>query len=140
MSRIYEQRVFPILFILDFNECALSTTCDVNAQCTNLPSAFSFQCKCNEGYEGNGFTCNRIATKETVTETECKAFYLKLIFCPRIGLLDLLSSRVFIGRVFSWVCTLVGYFFVSWVKTFILWVKTFFPWVEIFFSRVKYFF
>ena len=69
--------MFFILFILDFDECALSTTCDVNAQCTNLPSVFSFQCKCNEGYEGNGFTCDKIAAKETVFESECKIFLFK---------------------------------------------------------------
>ena len=123
--------MFPILFILDFNECALRTTCDVNAQCTNLPSAFSFQCKCNEGYEGNGFTCNRIAKQETVTE--CKTFHLKLIFCARTSELDLESSRIFIGRIFSWVCALVGYFLVSWVETFFLWVEIFFSWVKYFF-------
>ena len=72
--------MFSIPFILDFDECALSTKCDVNAQCTNLPSVFSFQCKCNEGYEGNGFTCDKIAAKETVLETECKIFYLKLLY------------------------------------------------------------
>eukprot|EP00494_Astrolonche_serrata_P005009 UN05024 len=33
--------------------------CDLNAECTNLPGA-KFQCECNDGYEGDGHTCNDI--------------------------------------------------------------------------------
>lgn len=38
----------------DINEC-LRKPCDKNAQCTNTRR--SFECKCNIGYSGNGFTC-----------------------------------------------------------------------------------
>ena len=39
----------------DINEC-LSDPCDLNANCTNQRG--SFYCTCNNGYSGNGFTCN----------------------------------------------------------------------------------
>ena len=74
--------------ILDFNECALSTTCDTNAQCTNIPEDFSFHCNCSNGYEGDGFACVKVVTRNITIEAretkvevqECKiwlflAFY-----------------------------------------------------------------
>lgn len=41
---------------VDINECVETpTVCDVNAACTNLPG--TFQCVCNDGYEGPGVSC-----------------------------------------------------------------------------------
>ena len=41
----------------DIDECASATTnnCDSNATCTNTPGGFT--CMCNQGYTGNGITC-----------------------------------------------------------------------------------
>ena len=44
-------------FVLDWNEC-LGSPCDNNAMCVNLPG--SFICFCNEGYSGDGTTCEAI--------------------------------------------------------------------------------
>ena len=43
------------LITSDIDECADATTCDSNATCTNTPG--SFTCTCNQGYTGNGTTC-----------------------------------------------------------------------------------
>ena len=40
----------------DINECELETyPCSPNANCTDTDG--SFNCTCNEGFEGNGFNC-----------------------------------------------------------------------------------
>ena len=39
---------------LSINEC-LDSPCDANAECTDTNG--SFKCKCNEGFEGDGLTC-----------------------------------------------------------------------------------
>ena len=40
----------------DINECELETyPCHFNANCTDTEG--SFNCTCNEGFEGNGFSC-----------------------------------------------------------------------------------
>ena len=54
--------------ILDFNECALITNFEANAQCTNVPEDFSFHCKCNSGYKGDGFAYVKIVTPKITTE------------------------------------------------------------------------
>ena len=42
--------------IPDINECANSSAvCDSNASCSNIEG--SFECTCNEGYTGNGSSC-----------------------------------------------------------------------------------
>ena len=49
--------IFGLLFLnLDHNECANEEIpCGLNARCVN--TAGSFQCKCNEGYTGDGIKC-----------------------------------------------------------------------------------
>ena len=41
----------------DIDECARNLSrCDENAECTNTDG--SYNCSCNNGYEGDGFNCN----------------------------------------------------------------------------------
>ena len=52
--------------VSDIDECTRATTCDSNAACTNTPG--SFTCTCNQGYTGDGATCegtdsNRVSCK-----------------------------------------------------------------------------
>lgn len=45
--------------VSDVNECSATYTgrkCSALATCTNTPGSFS--CRCNIGYEGDGFNCN----------------------------------------------------------------------------------
>ena len=42
--------------LVDIDECNLDThNCDVNANCTDTDG--SFNCTCNQGYEGDGVNC-----------------------------------------------------------------------------------
>ena len=42
--------------LVDIDECELDTdNCDVNANCTDTDG--SFNCTCNQGYEGDGVNC-----------------------------------------------------------------------------------
>ena len=44
-------------FATDIDECTLGTdNCDVNANCTNTIG--SFECFCNDGFEGDGTSCS----------------------------------------------------------------------------------
>lgn len=46
---------------LDVNECdSNQDNCDVNAACTNTIG--SFDCSCDDGWEGNGNTCTKVKT------------------------------------------------------------------------------
>ena len=49
--------IFALVFLnLDHNECTNEEIpCGLNARCVN--TAGSFQCKCNEGYIGDGNKC-----------------------------------------------------------------------------------
>ena len=48
------------MIILDIDECVDGTdNCDSNATCTNTPG--NFTCACNEGYSGDGVTCDGMA-------------------------------------------------------------------------------
>lgn len=45
---------------IDIDECSLAThNCDNNADCYNHDGGF--QCRCRDGYEGNGISCNRVS-------------------------------------------------------------------------------
>ena len=46
--------LYYYLFCSDINECS-SNPCDANATCTDVRG--SFLCNCNNGYSGDGFTC-----------------------------------------------------------------------------------
>ncbi len=44
------------VFVTDIDDCAIDThTCDAMATCMNTLG--SYECTCNEGYEGDGFMC-----------------------------------------------------------------------------------
>lgn len=45
------------VFSIDINECVddMLNTCDVSATCTDADG--SFQCLCDNGYSGDGFSC-----------------------------------------------------------------------------------
>ena len=43
-------------FVLDINECEPVSPCHANATCNNTDG--SFNCTCNDGYTGDGFTCD----------------------------------------------------------------------------------
>ena len=58
--------------VSDIDECADATTnnCDSNAMCTNTPG--SFTCTCNQGYTGNGTTCEGTDSNSV----SCKSYTL----------------------------------------------------------------
>ena len=41
---------------LDVDECITGHNCNSNANCTNTIG--SYNCSCNDGFEGNGFNCS----------------------------------------------------------------------------------
>ena len=46
-----------LFFSTDINECDQSTdNCDEDAECTNTEG--SFQCTCNDGFDGDGVSCS----------------------------------------------------------------------------------
>ena len=48
---------FIEFWIIDINECLSNNGgCDINALCTNTIG--NFNCSCNPGYSGNGFSCS----------------------------------------------------------------------------------
>ncbi len=51
---------FNVFIILDIDECSDKSThsCDSNSNCTNTNG--SYQCKCHQGFAGNGHTCSGI--------------------------------------------------------------------------------
>jgi len=50
---------------VDIDECATNMAkCDTHASCSN--TAGSFTCTCNEGYSGNGLTCEGMSAAEAV--------------------------------------------------------------------------
>ena len=58
-ERIWSSRIFKLFFPSDADECVLGIDqCSVNAACANSPG--SYTCLCNEGYTGDGETCQGI--------------------------------------------------------------------------------
>ena len=53
----------------DIDECANANTnnCDSNAACTNTPG--NFTCTCNQGYTGNGTTCEGMNQRRILLAT-----------------------------------------------------------------------
>ena len=55
MNYTFEGVVYDLfIFISDIDECE-NNVCDVYATCTNLVG--SFECNCNAGFSGDGYTC-----------------------------------------------------------------------------------
>ncbi|XP_065842855.1 uncharacterized protein [Oscarella lobularis] len=53
---------------IDFNEClSEANDCHVNATCEN--TQYSFKCKCNQGFTGNGITCEDV--DECIQSSPC---------------------------------------------------------------------
>ncbi len=46
-----------MIFLADIDECEFNPCC-ANAACENKPG--SFECSCNDGYEGDGFNCVKL--------------------------------------------------------------------------------
>ena len=45
-----------ILLSSDINECNIQSPCHANATCNNTEG--SYTCECNDGFTGDGFTCD----------------------------------------------------------------------------------
>jgi fibulin 1/2 len=65
------------MYFLDIDECALNTSkkCDSKAACYNIPG--SYECKCKDGYSGDGFYCNDI--NECLEDNICHDVYFNCI-------------------------------------------------------------
>jgi len=49
---------------VDKDECATNNGgCNTHASCSNTPAG-SFTCTCNNGYKGNGLTCDGMSASE----------------------------------------------------------------------------
>ena len=49
--------IYAIIIFIDIDECGTGTDdCDVDATCTNI--AGNFICTCNQGYGGDGVSCD----------------------------------------------------------------------------------
>ena len=58
--------------IVDVDEC-IQSPCGQNATCRNFPG--SYDCFCNEGFEGNGLQCSGIPSESAILSlhlSECK--------------------------------------------------------------------
>ena len=75
LSQLYPFRY--TLFCSDINECT-SNPCDNNAVCTDVHG--SFVCACNNGYSGDGFTCQSkvviVVTGVVLKKTEMYRHFL----------------------------------------------------------------
>ena len=62
--------IMIIFFILlDVNECADERdSCDGNAYCLVYPNSISYSCQCKDGFEGDGFQCNKLGTCQLFLE------------------------------------------------------------------------
>ena len=48
--------MFTWIFFLGIDECPVENSCDANAICTKTEG--SYNCECNAGYTGDGFSCS----------------------------------------------------------------------------------
>ena len=76
------------LLIPDVNECALlDNACDRDAECANTLG--SYQCNCNAGYTGDGYTCSGESHHvyiENDSPTQIKVWSIKCDkLCSEIG-------------------------------------------------------
>ena len=56
--------MYIVISSLDINECLLDIhECDVNATCNNTIG--DYDCQCNAGFRGDGFTCASKLTELT---------------------------------------------------------------------------
>ena len=63
---IYASLILPCSLItwsfIDIDECSAGTDmCASNATCTNTEGGYN--CSCDTGYHGDGFTCNSVSSK-----------------------------------------------------------------------------
>ena len=73
----------------DINECELETyPCHFNANCTDTEG--SFNCTCNEGFEGNGFSC-----AGTICIITFIIMYICTYTCAYIHLSLICNSQIF---------------------------------------------
>ena len=56
-----------ILNSIDANECSDDNPCDRNATCTNFIG--SYNCTCNEGFQGDGINCEGTAHASVMYST-----------------------------------------------------------------------
>ncbi|XP_076821613.1 uncharacterized protein LOC143468345 isoform X3 [Clavelina lepadiformis] len=59
----------------DYDECVANfDNCDENAECINTDGGFD--CVCNEGYTGDGFTCTHLCTGQTTVILNDKEYHI----------------------------------------------------------------
>ena len=74
--------------VSDIDECIGTTNnCDSNAMCTNIPG--SFTCTCNQGYAGNGATCEGTDSNHVLCNS-CTLLYQILMSVPVLPLVTLM--------------------------------------------------
>ena len=57
--------IIELQIVVDINECLLhKDNCHANARCDNLKG--SFNCTCNQGYQGNGSYCEGKVVKNSI--------------------------------------------------------------------------
>lgn len=61
-----------VIFVAEINECNGENDCHQNATCTNTIG--SYNCTCNDGFEGNGTSCEgKIGAKALVFQnSDCE--------------------------------------------------------------------
>ena len=62
INEVYTHETYILSFV-DYDECLLSP-CHRNASCNNTPG--SFECQCDSGWTGDGFTCEGKRTENFI--------------------------------------------------------------------------
>ena len=84
-------------FLTDIDECAANPgPCSINATCSN--SAGSFTCTCNQGYSGDGVTCESSVTTSEPT----------LVDTPPVVTLNVSGGAQIAGENYTLTCTVTG--------------------------------